>query len=259
MAVSSLLELLLISESQTQKATAISTALTQMESVIAASYDLDTSAATTIGYNLNIPFDDANDLSSRTALRFIYLTLLDGATENFNVIHPDNNHLFIVNNQTTETATIKTSAGTGSPLAPGQVKLVYCDGTDIVDVSQALSISTVIAPYDVDVAVFGAPNPSETLARIVFARETTFPDNFAGSRGACITDPSSSYAMTVRRNGSSVGTVTVATDGSFAFNTTGSGDLVYAAGDVLTVTGPADPFGIEDINFTLVGTVIQSQ
>lgn len=259
MAVSSLLEILMISESQTQKATAISTALAQMEAVIAASYELNTDAATTVGYDLVIPFDDSNDLSSRTALRFIYLTLLDGATQNFDVIHPNNNHLFIVNNETTETATIKTLAGTGVVMDPGQVKLVYCDGVNVIDVSAALSISTVVAPNDIDVIVFGAPEPSEVLARFVMARETTFPDNFAGSVGACGTNPATGCTFTIRRNGSSIGSVTVNSTGVFSFTTTGSGSMVFAVNDEITVEADSDPDGIEDVNFTLVGTVIVSQ
>ena len=58
------------------------------------------------------------------------------------VVCPTNTKLYIVDNNTAEIVTVKTSAGTGVAVPVGKTMLVYCDGTNVVEgVTHANSLS----------------------------------------------------------------------------------------------------------------------
>lgn len=64
------------------------------------------------------------------------------------------------------------------------------------------------------------------------------PDNFAGSNGDVRTNPADGTAtFTVRKNGTSVGSITVTTAGVITFNTTGT-TVSLVSGDTLTIEPP---------------------
>jgi len=54
---------------------------------------------------------------------------------NIDVIVPDTTRIYLILNETTGsfTATVKTATGTGVAVARGQLQIVLCDGTDVVD------------------------------------------------------------------------------------------------------------------------------
>ena len=49
------------------------------------------------------------------------------------VVCPTNTKLYIVDNNTAEIVTVKTSGGTGVAVPVGKTMLVYCDGTNVVE------------------------------------------------------------------------------------------------------------------------------
>ena len=58
------------------------------------------------------------------------------------VVCPTNTKLYIVDNNTAEIVTVKTSGGTGVAVPVGKTMLVYCDGTNVVEgVTHANSLS----------------------------------------------------------------------------------------------------------------------
>src|SRR5215469_16892020 len=59
----------------------------------------------------------------------LHLTGTPGA--GFNVIVPNNHKIYIVDNASGQTATMKTAAGTGIACATGTVRIVRCDGTNV--------------------------------------------------------------------------------------------------------------------------------
>lgn len=80
------------------------------------------------------------------------------------------------------------------------------------------------------------------------------PDNFAGSNADVRTNPGSTAVFTVKKNGSSVGTVSISTGGVATFNTTGAGvDLVN--GDTLTIEPPVsiDP-SLKGVTITIAAS-----
>jgi len=126
--------------------------------------------------------------------------------------------------------------------------------------SQAISTVTGLTAaleknrYNVPFGFTTAPTASEVLLIHVFAQAVTFAGNWASSRGTVGANPASSFVLTVAKNGSSVGTITVSTAGAVTFSSTSGAAVSFAAGDVMRITGPASPVaGIENAAFTLLG------
>jgi len=84
------------------------------------------------------------------------------------------------------------------------------------------------------------PTASQILLDWLFTESVTFADEWLGSRGSVGTNPTATFTMTVQKNGSSVGTVSVSTGGVVTFVTTGT-TVSFAAGDLLTLVAPATP------------------
>lgn len=120
-----------------------------------------------------------------------------------------------------------------------------------VGVSADATSSNVFA----DFVFVGTPGSQQFMGGRVFDRSVTFPIDFEGSDGETDgTAPGSAYAISIRKNGSEVGTATIGTDGEFTFATTGGVTVSFSAGDYVTAYSP-DSGTASDIFFTLVGDV----
>lgn len=110
------------------------------------------------------------------------------------------------------------------------------------------------SPVDMGTFAAGTPAASEVLLRYVFARTTTFADEFAGSQASAGTAATASTVFLVKKNGSTVGTVTFAASGTVGvFATTGT-TVSFAAGDVIELQGPSSPDAtLANISFTFAG------
>jgi hypothetical protein len=260
MTVSPILEILAINEAQAQKATALNTAMGQLEGALADEYNFDTTALVSGNVTGTLPFDDAGDLTARTALRFVMLTLDAGATIAFNVIHPDNKHLFYVRNNTAWAATVKTAAGTGVTIPAGNLAIVYCDGTNVLQMFGGLDDITITQAEDYELSFYGTPTSSQVMAQWLAPREVWFNDNFVGSVGVVGTNPTSPFTITLKRGAATWGTITVATNGTFTWTTAGLGRLNVLAGTLMTAVAPAGVDAtLADLNIMLVGYSTQAQ
>lgn len=109
-------------------------------------------------------------------------------------------------------------------------------------------------PYDLATFYPGVPGNSQLLARIKLARAVTFPINLTGSLADARVAATASTTVTLKKNGSSIGTLVWAasgTSGAFTF----AAAVSFAAGDVLTLEGPATAdVTLADISITLIGT-----
>lgn len=236
MAVSAILEIPQVVETQSNKATAFNTALGFLEQAIADSYSFTTPLAVTPGFNYSLPFDDANDLSIRTALRFMYLEIQTGATAAFNVIHPDNEHLFFVRNNSGQNATIKTAAGAGVTIRDQGANIVYCDGVDCIAIlPEGFTVTT---PYDIMFQFFGpqAPNTSEVFAEVLVSRDVFLPANLLDSVFRVGTNPAATYVIDVLDDGVDIGDISISTGGVV---TVTLAEQTVAAGSVLALRAPA--------------------
>lgn len=88
-------------------------------------------------------------------------------------------------------------------------------------------------------------NSNQLLMRYKTPRAFTIPADMTGSVGVMGTaPPSSPTTLDVKKNGSSIATVTIAAStGNFSFTTVGSVAVDFSVGDVLEVLGPSSPDG----------------
>ena len=101
-----------------------------------------------------------------------------------------------------------------------------------------------------------APTSSEVLLSYVVHGDFMIPENFAGSVGTVGVDPAASFALDVQVDSSSVGTITIGTDGSFTFATT-SGSIGMAQGSVIEIIAPSSTdANIRRIAITLIAPAI---
>ncbi len=109
--------------------------------------------------------------------------------------------------------------------------------------------------YDIAGSILGKPAASAVVSRFVAVRPFSFPAGMTNSVSKNALAATASTVLTLAKNGTSFGTITIAasgTTGTFA----AASQTTFASGDILTVTAPASAdatFG--DCEFTLVGTL----
>jgi hypothetical protein len=141
-------------------------------------------------------------------------------------------------------------SGTTVTLAPGGRAVLQQVGDDIT------VIASYVASFAYDIGFFipDQPDDNDLVAQFVSVRDFTLADDFAGSRGTCAVPPASTAAFTVKKNGSTIGTVSIDTSGVFTFATTGAG-VTMAPGDILTVFAPTpQDANLADISMFFQGT-----
>jgi hypothetical protein len=95
------------------------------------------------------------------------------------------------------------------------------------------------AYYDIRAGFTTTPTSSQVLDTIMVGREITLPANLTGSLGQIGTNPTASFAISVKDDGTEIATVSIGTDGTFTFATTGGTAKTVSAGTVLTFVAPA--------------------
>jgi hypothetical protein len=110
-------------------------------------------------------------------------------------------------------------------------------------------------PYDIPFYLPGKPPASAVVLKMKFARAVTYPANFSGSKGAAPdVNATATTAFSVKKNGSEIGTIAVATDGTYTFATSSGSEQSFAVDDVLTVVSPTQDATLEGVSWTLVGS-----
>lgn len=116
--------------------------------------------------------------------------------------------------------------------------------------SGTLVLNQAVIPYDIAGQVLGKPADAAVVCRFVANRAFTLPTNLSGSSCKASTASTASAALTIKKNGTSVGTINFSSGnntGSFTFTQTS-----FAAGDILTVENQATADAtLADIQFTL--------
>jgi len=165
--------------------------------------------------------------------------------------------LFVVDN-TAGTAALTVKIGTGSVAVPTtETRLCYTDGTanGIIEVGAAGAGGA--NPYDVGMFLPGVPTNSQLLLQYVFVRAVDFPDEFVGSKGLVGTNPTAAATIDVKKNGTSIGTISITTGGVVTFVTAGAGVENFVAGDKLELIAQASADAtLADISITFNGTRI---
>lgn len=113
-----------------------------------------------------------------------------------------------------------------------------------------------VQPFDVHAFYPGLPTASAIVVRIPIARAVTFAANFAGSYFAASANATATTVFDVQKNGSSIGSISIAASGTTAtFTTTSGTSKSFAAGDVLAIIAPGTPdTTLANPGFVLAGT-----
>lgn len=94
-------------------------------------------------------------------------------------------------------------------------------------------------PYVVPFGFTTTPLGGETLLIHVFTETISFPDDWADSKGYVGINPTTNpVALDIRKNGVTVGSISITSAGVITFATTGT-TVTFDAGDRITVLAPA--------------------
>lgn len=98
------------------------------------------------------------------------------------------------------------------------------------------------------------PGSAEVIFELIFTQSVTFPSGFSGSRAKASTAATALSVYTIKKNGSSIGTLTFAssgTTGTFAM----ASSTTFAAGDILRISAPSPADAtLAGVKLNLVGT-----
>lgn len=139
----------------------------------------------------------------------------------------------------------------------GDVAAISVDST--LNIS-GTTLSVGSQPYVLVFSLPGKPAASTTYPWFAAERSVTFAANFAGSSCANLTNATASTTMTVKKNGSSIGTVVFGTGGTCTYTTaSGASQSISPTGnggnpDILTFVSPSQDATLSDIMVSLVGT-----
>ncbi len=184
--------------------------------------------------------------------------------------NPTSTALFTVKQNGSTIGTISVSTGgvvsfftTGSP--PDDVTFVAGDRMTLVsptqdatlsDVAFTIAVMRTTQPYDIGFAPLGLPANALTYPWLTFTRTVEFAGNFSGSYGTVGTNPTATATFTVKKNGSTIGTIVVSTGGLVTFTASGGAVITFDAGDRMTLLSPAQDATLSDVAFTIVGSRI---
>jgi len=122
------------------------------------------------------------------------------------------------------------------------------------DLSPSPTVSLTVNNYDIAVFVSSLLGASQEILRFVAPRDVYFQDDFADSKLDAGTAATAEAVFTVKDNGTSIGTITVAAAGTTGTFATTSGEHTIDAGDVLTIEAPSsEDATLADVSITLYG------
>jgi hypothetical protein len=140
-------------------------------------------------------------------------------------------------------APLDSPAFTGTPTAS-----TAAAGTNTTQLSTTAFVTAAVAassgaPYDLPLEIPGTPTLSTKVVN--FSSVRPFILATTGHQGGQLTNPSGNFVCTVRKNSTTLGTITFAA-GGFSSSITGTlAERTFAAGDVLSVETPAAALGID--------------
>lgn len=109
--------------------------------------------------------------------------------------------------------------------------------------------------YEVILTYSGTPGAQGWMGGEEFRRSVDFGVDFDGSGGSVVTNPASTYTISVQKNGVEVGTIAISTAGVFTFDTTGGATVSFISGDTIDFYGPDTVGTAANFKATLLGAL----
>jgi len=201
-----------------------------------------------------IAMADANlTLTDAQMLGNMYLSFTGTLTAARTITVPVHAKLILIENDTTGgfALNVKVSGGTPLTFNAGDLRLLYCDGTNLKAVTTPATV--VVNPYDIGMFVAGKPLGSAIAAKFIATRAIVLPINLTGSEASAEAASTGNVSFTIYVNNVSKGSVNFNTSatGTFTF----SSAVTLAIGDVVKLTAPGTQDAtLTDIAITLTGT-----
>ncbi|MEI4235239.1 hypothetical protein [Roseovarius sp. D22-M7] len=212
-----------VAAAQNQKEVTVNDAIDGLDRAMTATLAVDCSAGGTV------------TVSAADLRRHVRLVLTGSPGAGFTVELADVPRLLALCNATDAAAMVAGTTGVEVVEVPAGSELMVYAGPDGVTGLGAVGGGV----YDFGAVTFAAPPPGAVIGKLVVPRAIVIPADFAGARGDVDTAPAADWILDVSRNGLSIGTITVATDGALAFATVAGAAVPIAPGDVIRFV--ADP------------------
>lgn len=148
----------------------------------------------------------------------------------------------------------------GTPSLPtGTTGVTQSAGNNTTALATTAFVTAAVAaaaatPYDLPFEIPGTPALSTKVVN--FASVRPFILATTGHQGGQLTNPSGPFVCTVRKNATTLGTITFAAGGFSSSITATLTDRTFAAGDVLSVETPASALGIDTPFATLLMSLV---
>ncbi len=212
-----------IQASQDQKEVTANAAFDALDLAMTATLAVDCGAGGTV------------DVSADALRRHVRLVLAGSPGAGFTLELADVPRLLAVRNDTDAAGLLSNTAGVAAvEVPPGAELMIHSGPGGVTGVGAAGG-----GIYDFGAVAFAAPPPGAVIGKVVLPRAIVIPADFAGARGHVDTPPAADWVVDATRNGLSIGTITVATDGALAFATVAGAAVPIAPGDVIRFA--ADP------------------
>lgn len=127
------------------------------------------------------------------------------------------------------------------------------DTIDLVVVGEVASAST--NQLLISMTYCGTPGAQAFMGGAEILNTATIAVDFDGASGSVQTNPAATFVISVKKNGSEVGTISISTAGVFTFATTGHTTVALAFGDTLTFVAPDSVGTAADFAITLVAAL----
>jgi hypothetical protein len=148
---------------------------------------------------------------------------------------------------------------TGTPSLPtGTTGVTQSAGNDTTALATTAFVKTAVAaagtPYDLPFEIPGTPALSTKVVNFDCVRPFILATT--GHQGGQLTNPSGNFVCTVRKNSTTLGTITFSSGGFSSSITATLTDRTFAAGDVLSVETQSTALGIDTPHATLVMSLV---
>jgi hypothetical protein len=149
---------------------------------------------------------------------------------------------------------------TGTPSLPtGTTGVTQSAGNNTTALATTAFVTAAVAaaagtPYDLPLEIPGTPALSTKVVNFDCVRP--FILSTTGHQGGQLTNPSGNFVCTVRKNLTTLGTITFAAGGFSSSITATLTDRTFAVGEVLSVETPAAALGIDTPHATLVMSLV---
>jgi hypothetical protein len=147
---------------------------------------------------------------------------------------------YIGNDGTLAISVVKGS--TSISLAAATGGFFYTDGTTngLIQLASSGAGGGALEPFDLATYVLGTPIANQVLLRFKAVRAFTWASALSGSQFSAGVAATASYTVTIKQNGSSIGTLVWAAAGTTP-TVTFSSTVNFAAGDLIEIIAPATP------------------